>query len=77
MDVKAIKQGKKAIVRILSGGQQEVIAKAPCANKKNGHWYCITHKEHLEHNFAKDTHIRENGPHLMGWICHEHGLEEP
>jgi hypothetical protein len=77
MDVRAIKQGKKAIVRILSGGEQEVIVKAPCANKGNGHWYCITHKEHLEHNFAKDTHIRNNETHLMGWVCNVHGLEEP
>jgi hypothetical protein len=77
VDIKAIKRDKKAIVRILSGGEQEVVVKAPCANKTNGHWYCITHKEHFAHTFDKDTHAKEMGPCLLGWICHEHGLEEP
>ena len=55
---------------------EETIVRPPCSEKKGGHWYCVTHREHLEHNFAKDNHIME-GKHQMAWVCHEHGLEQP
>lgn len=49
---------------------------APCSQKHNGHWYCLTHHEHFANQFDKDTHI-STGTHKLAWICHEHGIEKP
>lgn len=41
-----------------------------------GHWLCVTHDQHFDNQFQKDTHINE-GTHHLAWICHEHGIEQP
>lgn len=41
-----------------------------------GHWFCVTHDEHFENQFQKDTHIN-SGTHELAWMCHEHGIEQP
>jgi len=52
------------------------VVRKPCESKSNGHWYCVTHHKSFVHNFDKDTHI-STGRHMLVWICHEHGAEQP
>ena len=62
-------------IRVMVDGRPERFpVSQPCADKHAGHWYCITHKKHFAHQFAKDTHIH-NGTHEMVWCCDEHGPE--
>ncbi len=49
----------------------------PCESKNNGHWACVTHTEDFANNMMKDGHIETRGKHLLVWMCHEHGPEEP
>lgn len=46
-----------------------------CGDLHSGHWYCLTHHEHFENQFMKDTHISK-GVHRLVWICHVHGVPE-
>jgi hypothetical protein len=76
MGVEAVKAGQViAIPQIPDRRLGQVEVKTSCG-KNNGHWYCVVHKEHLQNNFMKDTHIAK-GNHILAWICHEHGAEEP
>lgn len=43
---------------------------------ESGHWYCVTHGDHFDNQFQKDSHIH-TGTHRLAWICHEHGIEQP
>lgn len=52
------------------------VVKAPCANKNNGYWYCVTHKECFQNQLEKDCHIH-TGKHVLAWLCREHGFEQP
>lgn len=54
----------------------EYDVKAPCADKNNGRWYCVTHGEGFPNQMQKDSHIHE-GLHRLVWICFEHGPEQP
>lgn len=77
MSVEAVKAGEAIeVAQIPDGRRGQAVVKEACENKGGGHWYCVTHHEHLMNNFMKDTHI-EKGDHRMVWICHEHGAEEP
>lgn len=44
--------------------------------EQTGHWYCVTHSEHLANNMQKEGHIYD-GRHRLVWICHQHGPETP
>ena len=41
-----------------------------------GFWCCLTHGQTFSNQLGKDMHIH-NGPHVLGWICLEHGLVVP
>lgn len=58
------------------GRMQEEKVKPPCENKRNGAWYCTTHNLRLD-EFGKSEHYDKRGPHLMAWLCFEHGFEQP
>jgi hypothetical protein len=60
---------------------RRVTVKAPCDNKHDGQWYCITHRQGFRNQMEKDSHISElvNGyvRHELVWICMLHGPEQP
>lgn len=65
------------VVSITSAGRLlEATAQPSCGDQHNGHWYCVTHREHFPNQFMKDDHIHEGG-HKLVWICHQHGAEQP
>jgi hypothetical protein len=41
-----------------------------------GFWCCITHGTTFTNQFQKDMHIHA-GPHVLAWLCLEHGLVAP
>jgi hypothetical protein len=76
-NVTAAKQGETIALTFGPYGKpttHEVLA--PCDEKNNGHWYCVTHKQHFPNQLQKDGHIHV-GKHKLVWVCHRHGPEQP
>ena len=69
--------GEKFSWREPNGKRVEVVALPPCESKTGGRWTCMTHNENFDNQMQKDCHLDESGRHKLGWICFEHGLEQP
>lgn len=68
------------VVRAQAGDRvpfKQKVEVGPTCDANNGLWYCCTHEEMFDNQFAKDIHIRDDVPHVMAWFCFEHGLEQP
>jgi hypothetical protein len=57
-------------------GLKTIVVLAPCADKQNGTWYCVTHDKRFDNQFQKDLHIH-SGAHRLAWLCFKHGVEKP
>lgn len=42
-----------------------------------GRWVCLTHRQILEHNLARSSHVDDDGEHVLAWYCSAHGIETP
>lgn len=68
--------GEQVVIRYQRDGQDRTETVGPaCDSKTGGHWYCATHKKHLQNNWEADEHA---GPKCKQvWFCYEHGAEQP
>lgn len=58
-------------------GDEVLMVQAPCALTNHGEWGCITHELVMGSQLAQASHCRTPGPHLLVWLCHHHGPEQP
>lgn len=68
----AVKEGRPINAPIDGYQQQRVL---PACDLTDGHHYCITHDEHFPNNLTANGHAEDRGRHVMGWVCHAHGIE--
>lgn len=66
-------------LRLLERGGEPEDVRPACSDKTTGFWHCLSCIVDFEHNLAKDLHCSHEAgkPHVLAWICRQHGPEVP
>jgi hypothetical protein len=74
-------QGATFTMTSTHGGRryEETFTVGPKCELNTGRWICTTHPNSgaFPNQLMKDIHLERPGPHVLAWICLEHGTEVP